>query len=300
MNKPLEHINQLLDHESISQDAKEQVVSVLEKCLKDKELDAFLIDRLRKNDKITKRFLNVTINELEEKNLELNKYIESNMQLENFAHIASHDLKAPLINIIAFAQLLGDNLSHLKGTPEFEFIKNIELSAIHMQETIQGLFRFSRATNAKLKLKKFDVKKLLDELLIDLDEIIKQHQASITLEEMPKVIKGDRVLIKEVFHNLILNAIKFKEKQKDCTVSIKGTSNDNEWKFAIKDNGIGIDDEFNEKIFLIFKRLHSAQEYPGTGIGLALCKSIIENHGGKIWVESQPKKGSTFYFTIRR
>jgi light-regulated signal transduction histidine kinase (bacteriophytochrome) len=290
----------ILEKEQISSKSKQEIKVLFEQALKAKELDDFLIERLRKNEKITQRFLKVTISELEEKNKELSKYIESNLQLENFAHIASHDLKAPLINIIAFSRLLTKNLDYLKGSTEYKFLESIELSAQHMQDTIKGLFNFSRATNAKIKVKQFDIKQLIDELCTDLAEVFRMNQVNIFVENLPEKIYADRILIKELLLNLILNSIKFQKKEAQIEIKISAVTRDEEWEFIISDNGIGIAKEFKEKIFILFKRLHNAQKYSGTGIGLALCKSIVENHGGKIRVESELGTGSSFYFTIKK
>jgi light-regulated signal transduction histidine kinase (bacteriophytochrome) len=296
----LKSIEDILEHESISDEGRRLLLARLEELEKERTAQEFLIERLSKNDEISKRFLNDTIKQLEDKNFELSKYIESNMQLENFAHIASHDLKAPLVNIISFAQLLIENLSDLKGRVEYKFIENIESSAMHMHETIQALLRFSQASNAKLHLDPINISKLLEELLNDLDEHIKQQGALVKIEDLPASITGDKLLLKEVFHNLIINGIKFTKANTPAKIIIDGDEDSLFWYYRVRDNGIGIHKDFTEKIFLIFKRLHSAKKYAGTGIGLPLCKSIIENHGGKIWAESEPDIGSTFHFSIAK
>ena len=296
----MKSIEDILEHESISDEGRRLLLARLEELEKERTAQEFLIERLSKNDEISKRFLNDTIKQLEDKNFELSKYIESNMQLENFAHIASHDLKAPLVNIISFAQLLIENLSDLKGRVEYKFIENIESSAMHMHETIQALLRFSQASNAKLHLGPINISKLLEELLNDLDEHIKQQGALVKIEDLPVSIIGDKLLLKEVFHNLIINGIKFTKANTPAKIIIDGDEDSLFWYYRVRDNGIGIHKDFTEKIFLIFKRLHSAKKYDGTGIGLPLCKSIIENHGGKIWAESEPNIGSTFHFSIAK
>ena len=296
----MKSIEDILEHESISDEGRRLLLTRWEDMEKERTAQEFLIERLSKNDEISKRFLNDTIKQLENKNFELSKYIESNMQLENFAHIASHDLKAPLVNIISFAQLLVENLSNLKGTVEYRFIENIESSAMHMHETIQALLRFSQASNAKLHLGSINISKLLEELLNDIDEHIKQRGALVKIEDLPVSIIGDKLLLKEVFHNLIINGIKFTKANTPAQIIIDGDEDSSFWYYRVRDNGIGIHEDFTEKIFLIFKRLHSAKKYAGTGIGLPLCKSIIENHGGKIWAESEPDIGSTFHFSIAK
>ena len=296
----MKSIEDILKNESISDEGRRLLLARWEELEKERAAQEFLIERLSKNDKISKRFLNDTIKQLESKNLELNKYIESNMQLENFAHISSHDLKAPLVNIISFAQLLSENLSSLKGKVEYKFIENIESSAMHMHETIQALLRFSQASNAKLHLGTTNISKLLEELLNDLDEHIKQQGALVKIKDLPVSITGDKLLLKEVFHNLIINGIKFTKANTQAKIIIDGDEDSSFWYYRVSDNGIGIHKDFTEEIFLIFKRLHSAKKYAGTGIGLPLCKSIIENHGGKIWAESEPDIGSTFHFSIAK
>jgi signal transduction histidine kinase len=235
---------------------------------------------------------------LELKNIELAKYIDSNLQLENFAHLASHDLKTPLSNVIRFSQLLKYKISDKLSDKEAELFDFVIDGSMNMNATINSLFQFSQATNKKMDFRKFMASELLRELESDIQLDLEEKQVSIKTVDMNKQIYADRSLVKQLFLNLILNSIKFVQKGIKPNIVISCIDMEGFLKFSVKDNGIGIDPEYQEVIFLIFKRLHDNSQYKGTGAGLAICKKIVEQHGGEIWVESKPTEGSTFYFTI--
>lgn len=232
------------------------------------------------------------------KNRELKKYIESNMQLENFAHLASHDLKAPLNNILNFSRLLGAETKGRLKEEEQKFLEFIISGAENMQKTIKALFAFSQTSNTKLMHSTFRPKWVLNNLLKDLQSTIDRENTILNVLDFPKTIFADETLFRQLLQNLILNAIKFSRKNVQPVIEIAGEEKLKYWQFYVKDNGIGIDDEFKEKIFLLFQRLHSQEKFEGTGTGLAICKKIIEFHRGKIWFEKNEFNGSTFYFTI--
>ena len=237
---------------------------------------------------------------LTEKNEELQKYIESNLQLENFAYIASHDLKAPLSNILNFSALLKEQISSLLNEDQKLFLEYLTKSAENMDETITALFNFSQTSNKELEFSEFNPKTTIVNLIQGIKSTVKETQTSIKIGTFPMKISADQVLFRQLIQNLLLNGIKFVEEEKIPEIVVRGIENADHWEFQVQDNGIGIRPEFKEKIFLLFKRLHNQTRFKGTGIGLATCKKIAEFHNGKIWVESKLGEGSTFYFTISK
>lgn len=221
----------------------------------------------------------------------------SNQELEQFAYVVSHDLKQPLQVILGYGKLLAkehqDNLESQTAKSLTQIVK----SGIHMQQLIDDLLGFSRVGAQHLKLKPIDCNLVLTQVLANLQIAIADNQATINYDSLPTV-SADEILLTELLQNLISNAIKFHNVEKRPEVSITAKQQDNQWLFEVRDNGIGIEPEQFECIFQMFQRLHSRQEYPGTGIGLATCKKIVELHGGKIWVESQLGQGTSFYFTL--
>lgn len=238
------------------------------------------------------------LQQLNAQNKDLQTYIESNMQLENFAYIASHDLRAPIRNIVSFSNLLERKLADRLEASEQEFLQFIITAAVSMQALIEDLLTFSRANTNKRQLSDISLPSLIEELQHELQVPIEDNSAIVNWPENTFVIKADRIKLKQLLHNLIENALKFSFADRQVQLNIQVLDKYSEWMFLVKDNGIGIDKEFLSKIFLIFKRLHTQDEYEGTGIGLALCKKLVDQHQGRIWVESVPGKGSTFYFTI--
>ena len=173
----------------------------------------------------------------------------------------------------------------------------VSQASIRMEELINGLLDYSRLSTEKQLNAGVNCNDLLTETLADLDSLITKNQAKINMDHLP-IIKAYPLELKLLFVNLITNAIKFRNKDIVPEINISSTKINKGWQFAIKDNGVGIEEKDREKIFMIFQRLHKRKEYEGTGIGLAYCKKITELHGGKIWVESIPGQSSTFYFTI--
>ena len=166
-----------------------------------------------------------------------------------------------------------------------------------MQNLIDDLLAFSRVTTHAQEFKSTDLESIYKEVILNLEVSIKENNALISHDPLP-VVMADKTQISQVIQNLISNAIKFRSKNQP-KINISVTKEDNQWLFAIQDNGIGIDPKHSDRIFEVFKRLHKKRDYPGTGIGLAICKKIIERHGGRIWVESELGRGSIFYFTIQ-
>jgi signal transduction histidine kinase len=220
----------------------------------------------------------------------------SNAELERFAYVASHDLQEPLRMVTSHLKLLeGDYKGRLDSTAD-EFIAHAVDGATRMQTMIKDLLAYSRVGMWGEDFEPTDCEVVFDQTLADMQVAIEESGAVVTHDPLPTVMADD-LQLGQVFQNLIGNAIKFRGEEPP-RVHVSAQQEGDEWVFSVRDNGIGIDPEYADCIFEIFQRLHTQEEYPGTGIGLAICKKIVERHGGRIWVESQPGKGSTFYFTI--
>jgi PAS domain S-box-containing protein len=220
----------------------------------------------------------------------------SNRDLEQFAYVASHDLQEPLRAIAGFVELLKRNLQSSLDTKTTEYMNFTVDGAVRMQSLISGLLEYSRVGTHGQKPEQTDPRAALERAVANLRMSIKESGAEIATDDLPMVY-FDGMQLSQLLQNLISNAIKFRAEQAP-RIRISAARLDDSWRFAVADNGIGIDPQYAERIFLIFQRLHSREEYPGTGIGLSICKKIVERHNGKIWVESKPGDGSTFYFTV--
>jgi len=234
------------------------------------------------------------------KNQELEKYIESNNQLENFAYIASHDLQAPLRTIKSFVGLLEKSLGSKMNEREKEFFHFISTSTNNMQELINALLTFSRVNSQKRKIQEVNPKELFESIKADLNATLKEEKAKVSIADFPESIHADKIKLKQLLQNLITNGIKFSKKEVNPVVNISCEELPEHWQFEVADNGIGIPSQFNNKIFQLFQRLHNSVDYEGTGIGLALCKKLVEQHDGEIWVKSEEGMGSHFFFTISK
>lgn len=223
----------------------------------------------------------------------------SNEELKMLAYVASHDLQEPLRTIGSYLQLIEKNYKDKLDDEGREFIEFAVDGASRMKELIQDVLTYSRLETAKQSFTTVDTQKLVDEIIRSLETAINESGAIITTDPLPK-IHADRRLIGQLLQNLISNAIKYRsaDRTPDVFVGIKETPD--HWQFSIRDNGIGIEPQYLEQIFIIFRRLHYREAYQGTGIGLAVCKKAVELHGGRIWAESVYHEGSTFYFTIPR
>ncbi|MGA2171810.1 MAG: PAS domain S-box protein [Sedimentisphaerales bacterium] len=242
--------------------------------------------------------------ELEEYRLHLEDLVKqrteelarSNKDLEQFAYVASHDLQEPLRAVSGFVGLLKMQLEGTLDDKKTECMNFVIDGVSRMRLLINGLLEYSRVGTRGGESEMTDSKTALEQALLDLHAAIKESGAKITFDSLPTV-RIDPVQLVQLFTNLIGNAIKFRS-DVPPEINISASRQANAWQFAVTDNGIGIDLQYADRIFLIFQRLHTRKQYPGTGIGLAICKKIVERHGGKIWVESEPGRGSTFYFTV--
>ncbi len=220
----------------------------------------------------------------------------SNEELEQFAYVASHDLQEPLRAVTSYTQLLAQRYQGNLDAKADKYINHIVDGASRMQQLINDLLAYSRLGTKAQEFEAADCQAAVQQSLCNLQIAIAEKQAVITCELMPTVMADEFQLV-QLFQNLIGNAIKFCS-QDVPIIQIAAIIQDDEWLFSVRDNGIGIDSEYADRIFIIFQRLHSRREYVGTGIGLAMCKRIVERHGGRIWVESLSGEGATFYFTI--
>jgi len=227
----------------------------------------------------------------------LNRELErSNRDLEQFAYVASHDLQEPLRMVSSFTQLLEQRYKGKIDKSADEFIKFAVDGANYMQRMINDLLSYSRLSTRGTPFEPVNSEEILAQVQVNLLLLIEENRALLTHESLPE-ITADASQMLHLFQNLIGNAIKFRGKEPP-RVHVFSESREEEWMFGVRDNGIGIAKEYFDRIFVIFQRLYSREEYSGTGIGLSICKKIVERHGGRIWVESEPDKGSTFFFTI--
>ncbi len=220
----------------------------------------------------------------------------SNRELEQFAYVASHDLQEPLRMVSSFVQLLAQRYEGRLDDDADEFIHFAVDGAGRMKQLIEDLLAFSRVGTRGQPLAPTDCEAVLAQALANLQARIEETGAEVTHDPLPTALADERQLV-QVFQNLISNAIKFRGAAPP-RVRVSAESREGDWEFAVRDNGIGMEPRHAERIFEVFKRLHTRDEYPGTGIGLAICKKTVERHGGRIWVESEPGRGSTFRFTL--
>jgi signal transduction histidine kinase len=224
------------------------------------------------------------------------KLARSNKDLEQFAYVAAHDLKEPLRVVSSFSSLLAKRYANSLDGDARDFIGYIDQGAQRAEQLVSALFKYSKVTYTSKDFKRVDCGAAMRKAMFNLKISLEEKKAAVDLGELPVVIGDENQLI-QLFQNLLSNALKFNVSAAP-EIRVTAAETPGEWVLRFSDNGIGIPAEHFERIFMIFQRLHTADKYPGAGIGLALCKKIAENHGGKIWVESYPGGGSVFYVAL--
>lgn len=222
---------------------------------------------------------------------------QANEELQRFAYVASHDLQEPLRTVSSFTQLLAQRYKGRLDADADEFIDYAVDGANRMQNLIEDLLAYSRVGGQELKRTPVPLDDVVARVRKALDQTINETEASIEHDPLP-VVWGDRSQIEQLLQNLVANALKFRRPDARPSVRVFARRATGSWEVSVKDNGIGISPVHQGRIFVIFQRLHPRDQYPGTGIGLAICQRIVELHGGRIWVESSPGLGSTFHFTL--
>ena len=237
---------------------------------------------------------------VKERTIELEKVINelkhSNEELEQFAHVTSHDLREPLRMITSFLQLLEKRYDNQLDDDAHEFIEFAVDGAKRLDSMINDLLKYSQVKSMTREFVQVDTEKVLDDTILNLKVPIEENNAIITHDPLPKII-GDKEMLTQLFQNLISNSIKYRS-DKPPKIHISAVEEENQYRFSVKDNGIGISPDHLKRIFVIFQRLHTHEEYIGTGIGLSIAQKIVHQFGGRIWAESEKGKGSIFYFTI--
>jgi signal transduction histidine kinase len=222
--------------------------------------------------------------------------VRSNKELQQFAYVASHDLKEPLRMVTTYVQMLDRRYGDKLDGEAKEFIGFAVEGSKRMYSLVEDLLTYSRVETSLMPFSKVAMDQVMEVALKDLSEPIEASGASVTVEPLPEVHADFRQMV-QLMENLVANAIKFR-KEESPSVHISSSLVDSEWVFSVKDNGIGIDEKYSDKVFQMFQRLHQRETFPGTGIGLAICKKVVERHGGRIWFESEPGRGATFFFCL--
>jgi light-regulated signal transduction histidine kinase (bacteriophytochrome) len=235
---------------------------------------------------------------IEQKQYQLSADLQrSNQELEQFAYVASHDLQEPLRAVAGCVQILRNRYQDKLDARADELIRHSVEGAERMQTLIADLLAFSSVGTQGTKPVPLESGAALGSALVNLRTALTESGATVTHDPLPSVV-GDRMQLTQLFQNLVGNALKYRSPARPPAIHVSAEPEGEHWRFAVQDNGIGIEPQYFERIFVIFQRLHTRAEYPGTGIGLALCKKIVERHGGRLWLESQPGEGTVFYFTL--
>lgn len=264
-------------------------------------IQALMTTILRNGEPVGKRGVMMDVSErqklLDMQTHHMTMLRNSNEELQRFAYVAAHDLQEPLRMVASYLQLIENRYTSQLDETAHEFIAYAVDGAVRMKEMLTALLAYARVDQDDKPFERFETENALKTALTNLTLQIAESNAQITHDPMP-VIRGDEIQITRVFQNLINNSLKFQRQGNTPQIHIGVERQKNVWQFCVRDNGIGIAPEALDHIFVILKRLHRRSEYPGTGMGLAICKKIIERHGGRIWVRSKPEQETTFYFTL--
>ena len=220
----------------------------------------------------------------------------SNAELEQFAYVASHDLQEPLRMVSSYTQLLGKRYGERLEGDAKEFMAFVIEGAGRMRQLIDDLLAYSRVGTRGKGFRQVKLESVIERASVNLRAALEESGAELTHDPLP-VVQADESQLVQLFQNLIGNAVKFHGAAVP-KIHVSAVEKEQEWEVAVTDNGIGVEPQYFERIFMVFQRLHDRGQYPGTGIGLAICKKVVERHGGRLWVESEPGKGSSFHFTL--
>ena len=249
--------------------------------------------KLAENERNLERLVEQRTEELKRSNSELEN---SNVELKQFAYVASHDLQTPLRAIHGFAEFLKEDASDQLDEEANNNLDRIISASNRMKTLINDLLSYSHLENSTSHFKRVDLNRLFDGVVDLLAVDIKENTASVTRESLPQ-LEGDRGQLRQLLQNLIENALKYRG-ERAPEVHVSATHDGEHWLVSVEDNGIGIAPEYHERVFEIFRRLHDSKTYPGTGIGLAVCRRIVDRHQGRIWIDNNPKGGTTVTFAI--
>jgi light-regulated signal transduction histidine kinase (bacteriophytochrome) len=240
----------------------------------------------------------IVIEDFTEQKILADELSRSNRDLQQFAYVAAHDLQEPLRSITGFAELLQQRLGSAVDEKSADYLSRVVASAKRMQVLIRALLLFARVETRAKSAEALDCNDVVQDAIADLSSTIRKSGATIEVEQLPRIV-GDASQLAQLFRNLIENAMKYRSEETPH-VKISADIDGAFHRFKVSDNGIGIDMQYADRIFILFQRLHTRETYEGVGVGLSICKKIVERHGGRIWVESSPNQGSTFFFTIPR
>jgi light-regulated signal transduction histidine kinase (bacteriophytochrome) len=284
----------ILDDASEEKERLEATQKAMLNILDDFDAEKLNVERINEELRRENRERRLTAEALTERSVELSR---SNADLEQFAYVASHDLQEPLRMVSSYVQLLERRYKGQLDQDADKYIRYAVEGSRRMQALIGGLLEYSRAGLGESVRSSVELDTITDTALANLRSVLEESGALVEREPLPRVL-ADAAQLGQVIQNLLANAVKFRRPDAPARIRISSEQLSNEAVVRIADNGIGIEAQYFERIFMIFQRLHTRDEYPGTGIGLSICKKVIERHGGKIWVEATAGGGSTFAFSI--
>ncbi len=237
--------------------------------------------------------------QIEERDRLITRLQHSYKDMESFTYAASHDLRSPLIAVSGFSRILQEDYSDALDEKGRDLLNRIAGSAKKMSQLIDDLLSFSRVSSREISCSEIDMKTLVGEVFKELRYTVGERRIRLEIKDLPRA-QGDMPMIRQVLVNFLSNAIKFTRTQEDPAIEVGGFEDGKENVYYVRDNGIGLDEKFRDKLFGLFQRIHVSQQFEGTGIGLFMIKRIIEKHGGRVWAEGAPDRGATFYFCLPR